>query len=54
MDIYKKLYLTLFNRMTDVIDALDAQKYELARDMLIQAQQDAEVCFLDEAPTEQR
>ena len=46
---YKKLYLTLFNALTDAIDCLDRQDSEAARAILIQAQQQAEELYLDQA-----
>lgn len=42
MDKYKKAYLLLFNRITDAIEAIENSDVELAREILISAQQKAE------------
>ncbi len=39
---YKKPYLTLFNALTDILEALEQCNYGQARQLLILAQQQAE------------
>ena len=46
MDEYKKPYLILFNRITDALEKMDRQDYDSAKEMLIQAQQEAEKAFI--------
>ena len=45
---YKKLYLGLFNSLTDAIEAIQEQNYGIAEKLLIQAQQQAEEVLLEE------
>ena len=40
-NIYKKMYFTLFNQITDAIEALESQNYGLAEEILRRAQQQA-------------
>lgn len=47
MPDYKKMYLILFNAITDALDALDAQKFVLASKTLIDAQRRTEALYLD-------
>lgn len=49
MDEYKELYLLLFNRITDALAELEKQNYGTARELLRQAQIDAEDLYLSEA-----
>ena len=49
---YKKLYFTLFNRISDAVTALDQMDYSLARAILCTAQQEAEELYLEEDPDE--
>ena len=44
--MFKKMYLLLFNRITDAIDALEHGGVE-ARAILIRAQQDAEELYIE-------
>ncbi len=48
--MYQKLYLSLFNRVTDAIRALETEQPVLARQILIQAQQDCEELYLKQSP----
>lgn len=50
MDDYKKPYLTLFNAVTDAIEQLEAQKFDLTLWNLEKTQQDAEKQFISEEP----
>ncbi len=43
---YKKMYLTLFNVLTDVIGCLEQGKNEEAKTLLVTAQQEAEEIFI--------
>lgn len=43
---FKKMYLTLFNRITQALDALDQSNYGTAADILKSAQQEAEELYL--------
>ena len=45
---YKKLYFTLFNRISDAITALDAENIVLAKNLLCAAQQEGEELYLEE------
>lgn len=46
---FPEYYLTLFRAVTRAIDALDAQNYGQARQLLIQGQQQAEELVLEKA-----
>lgn len=48
MDDFPKYYTRLFNGITDAIEALQAQNYVKAQDILIKAQQDAEKMYLED------
>lgn len=43
---FKKMYLTLFNRITQALDALDQNNYGTAADLLKHAQIEAEELYL--------
>ena len=45
--MYQKMYYTLFNAMTDALQAMSRQNYGIAREILEKAQQAAEEIFLD-------
>ena len=45
-ELYKGLYYLLFNRITDALEAIQAQNYGLARDILCKAQQESEEEFI--------
>ncbi len=47
MDLYKQLYLKLFNRVTDALILLDREETTSANNLLILAQQEAEERYLD-------
>ena len=47
MDTYKVMYLQLFNAVTDCLEALTAQNFGQAKEILIQAQQDAEEYYME-------
>ncbi len=56
MDLYKQLYLRLFNRVTDALILLDREEISSAKETLIRAQQEAEEQYLavgDGEPPEQ-
>lgn len=44
---YKKMYLTLFNALTDAIEQLERADYGSAREILIRAQQQTEEIFIE-------
>ena len=44
--MFKKMYCLLFNRITDAINALEHGNVELARTILIRAQQDSEALYM--------
>lgn len=46
-ELYKKMYLTLFNAITDAIRAMEAEEYERAKRILIKAQQNTETLFIE-------
>jgi len=46
--MYQKMYYKLFNAMTDALQAMEAQNYGVAREIIETAQQQAEEIFLDE------
>ncbi len=52
MQVYKKMYLRLFNRVTDAIELLRKNDSEKALSLLIAAQQETEEIFLEEAGAE--
>ena len=43
---YKKLYFTLFNKITDAVEAIDACRFIDARNILIEVQNQAEEEYL--------
>ena len=45
---YKKMYLTLFNAVTGAIQHLEWHNYGRAKEMLVQAQRDAEEIYINE------
>ena len=47
MDGYKDLYFHLFNAITDALNALEAQNFGQAADLLRRAQQQTEELYLD-------
>jgi len=47
MDLYKKMYYILFNAITDVLRDLEEQNFGLAKQRLIEGQQQAEEVFLE-------
>ena len=46
MEVYQKMYTTLFNAVTDALEKIEAQKYGDAEDLLIAAQQQAEDIYI--------
>ena len=46
--MYKKLYFTLFNAITDALDAMKEQNFGTAQNILRAAQQKAEDIYLDQ------
>ena len=46
MSDYKRLYLQLFNAVTDAIEALRSRNYDRAEHLLISAQQKAEEVYI--------
>lgn len=48
MDIYKTMYFTLFNAITNAIGEQAKSNYEMAVKILIAAQQSAEETFIEE------
>ena len=47
MDIYKQMYLHLFNSVTNALEHIEAQNFGLAKEALIAAQQKCEEMFLE-------
>lgn len=47
MNIYKKMYFTLFNAVSDAMDQLEAHRFDLALLTLEKAQQDAEEYYVE-------
>ena len=45
---YQKAYLLLFNAFTDALEAINAQNFRQARQLLMTAQQSAQALFLEE------
>ncbi|MEA4955937.1 MAG: hypothetical protein VB096_10590 [Pseudoflavonifractor sp.] len=48
MDLYRKLYFTLFNSLTDALEALEIKNYGRAKEILQKAQQNAEEQYLEQ------
>ncbi len=46
MPDYQKMYTTLFNAITDALNAIDAQNLGVAKDLLRRAQLQAEELYL--------
>ena len=47
MDLYKTLYLRLFNRVTDALERLERGDEEGAKALLVSAQQEAEAIYME-------
>ena len=47
VEIYKTMYLQLFNAVTDSLEALTAQNFGQAKEILIKAQQEAEEYYME-------
>lgn len=47
MPDYKKLYFHLFAAMADAVEAIEADNYGQAKEILISAQQEAEENYID-------
>ncbi len=47
--MYKKMYLHLFNAVTDSLEAINQMDYGKAHQMLIRAQEECEEIYLDAA-----
>ena len=45
--MYRKMYYTLFNAVTDALNAMEQQNYGQARALLVAAQQQSEEIFMD-------
>ena len=46
---YKKMYLSLFNSITDSLNALESLNFGQAADILRQAQSDCEKLYVEDA-----
>lgn len=46
-ELYKKMYLQLFNRVTDALTALEGQDADRAANILYTAQQTCEQLYID-------
>ncbi len=44
--MYKKMYLELFNHVTDALEAMEQRNYGQAEDLLKRGQQEAEELYL--------
>ena len=42
LNIYRKMYIVLFNAVTDALNYLDNKEYERCRDILVKAQLNCE------------
>ena len=45
---YKRLYTMLFNEITDAIEHIECGDTDVAKEILIKAQQDAEDIYIEE------
>ncbi|MBQ4582767.1 MAG: hypothetical protein IJB04_05970 [Oscillospiraceae bacterium] len=45
--MYRTMYYTLFNAVTDALNAMEQQNYGQARALLVAAQQQSEEIFMD-------
>ncbi len=48
MNVYKKMYFTLFNAFTDAMEQMEAHQFDLALLTLERAQKDAEELYMEE------
>ena len=48
--MYQKMYLHLFNAVTDALRALDENRPERAKVLLIEAQQETETVYVENIP----
>ena len=46
MDEYKKPYLVLFNSLTDIAEEIEKQNYGRAKQLIAEAQQQAEEMYI--------
>ena len=51
--MYKKMYLRLFNAVTDVLAHIDEHNYGIAKEMLIEAKQACEEIYMEESQEEE-
>lgn len=51
--MYKKMYLRLFNVITDVIARIDEHNFGIAREMLVGAQRECEEIYMEESQEEE-
>ena len=49
-NLYRELYLRLFNRVTDALIALEQRNYGQTEDILKQAQLECESIYIEHAP----
>ena len=52
--MFKRMYLLLFNRITDAIEAIEHGDSARAGSILVRAQQDAEALYIEEQTAEKR
>ena len=50
MEEYKKMYLLLFNAITDALEQMEKQHYGSAKETLITAQQKTEEIYMSAEP----
>lgn len=48
-ELYKKMYVMLFNRVSDALEELEKGNPGMARDILMSGQQETEDYFINEA-----
>lgn len=46
-NIYKKMYLTLFQAISSALKAMEAQNYGAAKEFLLQGHRDAEDIYIE-------
>ena len=51
--MHKKMYLRLFNAVTDVLAHIDEHNFGIAKEMLIEAQRACEDIYMEESQEEE-
>ena len=51
--MYKKMYVHLFNAITDALAYIEEQNFGIARELLMEAQRECEQIYMEESQEEE-